>query len=82
MGSSTVCEVCGFVAGNASGLAMHRKKMHNLYELTCRTCGVELTNANWLAYVKKATTRMCATCWKKRDKVYQHRRNRTDKARL
>lgn len=82
MSSSHVCEVCGLVAGNAHGLTIHRKKMHGLYELTCRTCEVELTNANWLTYVKKATTRMCATCWKKRDKVYQHRRNRSDKARL
>ncbi len=80
--SGLVCEVCNFVSGNAQGLTIHRHKMHGLFELTCRFCGTELTDANLLPYVKRVTTRLCATCWKKRDKIYQHRRNRTDRARL
>jgi hypothetical protein len=82
MQQNRICEVCGFVAGNDHGLTIHRKKTHDLYELTCRHCGVGLTVANWLPYVKRATTRICATCWRKRDKIYQHRRNGSDKARL
>ena len=56
--------------------------MHGLYELTCRLCGTELNDYNWLPYLKRVRHRVCAPCWRKRDKIYQHRRNHSVKARL
>jgi hypothetical protein len=82
MNGSHVCEVCELVCSNAHGLTIHRMKMHGFYELTCRLCGVGLTDNNWLPYLKKKRHRVCASCWKERDKIYQHRRNHSDKARL
>ncbi len=82
MAGNLLCEVCAFQARNPHGLTVHRRRMHGLYELTCRFCGVELNEGNWLGYVKKSGSRICATCWRQRDKVYQHRRNGTDRARL
>ncbi len=82
MNQTHACEVCEFVSSNEHGLTLHRKKMHGLYELTCRLCGVKLTDSNWLPYVKRMGTRACATCWRNRDKTYQHRRNRSNRRRL
>ncbi len=82
MNQGLTCEVCGFASRSSHGLVIHRMRMHGLFELTCRQCGVELTDANWLPYLQKLHHRVCARCWKEVEKVRQHRRNVSDKGRL